>query len=95
MTAGRRGEAFVMARFDTHTVGSQVLALPKNLQYTPPKVTGNYIDQLVGKKLQQLRILPSGLCSDQEFIRRVTIDITGQLPTEEDFKAFRRRRRAG
>ncbi|MDM4016668.1 DUF1549 and DUF1553 domain-containing protein [Roseiconus lacunae] len=88
VTAGRRGEAFVMARFDTHTVGSQVLALPVGLEYEPPKVTGNYIDQLVGKKLQQLRILPSGLCSDEEFLRRVTIDITGLLPTEEQYERF-------
>ena len=36
VTAGARGEAFVMARFETHTVGSQVLVLPKGLQYTPP-----------------------------------------------------------
>jgi hypothetical protein len=88
VTAGRRGEAFVMARFDTHTVGSQVLALPTDLNYTPPEITGNYIDQLVGKKLQQLRILPSDLCSDEEFIRRVTIDITGLMPTEEEFRNF-------
>jgi hypothetical protein len=88
VTAGRRGEAFVMARFDTHTVGSQVLTLPEDLEYTPPKIEGNYIDQLVGKKLQQLRILPSELCSDEEFIRRATIDITGMLPTEEEFRSF-------
>ncbi len=88
VTAGRRGEAFVMARFDTHTVGSQVLALPKGLKYTPPKVTGDYIDQLVGKKLQQLRITPSGQCTDEEFIRRVTIDIIGQLPTEQEYQSF-------
>ncbi|MEM0925503.1 MAG: DUF1549 and DUF1553 domain-containing protein [Planctomycetota bacterium] len=88
VTAGRRGEAFVMARYDTHTVGSQVLALPATLEYTPPKVTGNYIDQLVGKKLQQLRIVPSGLCTDEEFIRRVTLDVTGLLPTEEEYQRF-------
>ncbi|XZE56898.1 DUF1549 domain-containing protein [Planctomycetaceae bacterium SH139] len=86
--AGSRGEAFVMARFDTHTVGSQVLTLPTGLEYTPPAITGNYVDQLVGKKLQQLRILPSGLCSDEEFLRRVTIDITGLLPTEEEYRQF-------
>ena len=89
VTAGRRGEAFVMARFDTHTVGSQVLVLPANLQYTPPEdVDGNYIDQLVGKKLRQLRLVPSGLCTDEEFLRRVTIDITGLLPTEEEYHQF-------
>lgn len=88
VTAGRRGEAFVMARFDTHTVGSQVLALPTELNYTPPEITGNYIDQMVGKKLQQLRIVPSGLCSDEEFLRRVTVDITGMLPTEQEYQQF-------
>ncbi|MEL6897621.1 MAG: DUF1549 and DUF1553 domain-containing protein, partial [Planctomycetota bacterium] len=88
VTAGNRGEAFVMARFDTHTVGSQVLALPKELQYVAPKVEGNYIDQLVGKKLQQLRLLPSGQCTDEEFLRRVTIDIVGALPNEEEVAAF-------
>ena len=88
VTAAARGEAFVMARFETKTVGSQVLVLPKDLQYTPPEITGGYIDQLVGAKLLKLRILPSEICSDEEFLRRVTIDITGLLPTEEETEAF-------
>jgi hypothetical protein len=88
VTARARGEAYVMARFDTHTVGSQVLVLPANLEYTPPAVTGNYIDELVGKKLQQIRITPSGLCSDEEFLRRATIDIIGLMPTEEEYQQF-------
>jgi hypothetical protein len=67
VTAAARGEAFVMARFETHTVGNQVLVLPK---------------------LKKVRILPSGVCTDEQFIRRVSIDITGTLPTEEDFLAF-------
>lgn len=88
VTAGARGEAFIMARFETKTEGRQVLVLPENLQYEAPEVTGNYIDELVGKKLNQLRILPSGLCTDEEFLRRVTIDITGMLPTEEEYHQF-------
>ena len=39
-------------------------------------------------KLHKLRIVPSNLCSDQEFLRRATIDITGTLPTEEEFLSF-------
>jgi hypothetical protein len=88
VTAAARGEAFVMGRFETKTVGSQVLVLPKDLQYTPPQIEGNYIDQLVGAKLMKLRILPSEICTDEEFLRRVTIDITGTLPTEEEYHAF-------
>lgn len=88
VTAAARGEAFVMGRFETKTVGSQVLVLPKDLKYTPPKITGNYIDELVGAKLLKLRILPSDICTDEEFLRRVTIDIAGVLPTEEEYTSF-------
>lgn len=89
VTAANRGEAFVMARFATHTVGSQVLALPKDLQYTPPNDPPvNYVDELVNAKLQKLRILPSELCSDEVFLRRVTIDISGLLPTEQEHAEF-------
>jgi hypothetical protein len=88
VVAGARGEAFVMARFETKTEGRQVLVLPKELKYETPEITGNYIDQLVGKKLNQLRILPSGFCTDEEFLRRITIDITGQLPSEEEYHQF-------
>jgi hypothetical protein len=88
ITAGARGEAFIMARFETHTVGNQVLVLPKDLMYAPPAITGNYVDELVGAKLNTIRILPSELCSDEEFLRRVTIDISGTLPTEEEYLAF-------
>ena len=89
VTAGNRGEAFVMARFATFTVGSQIIVIPENLDYQrpefPPK---NYIDELVAQKIHKLRILPSDLCTDEEFLRRATIDITGTLPTEEQFTAF-------
>ncbi len=88
ITSGVRGEAFVMARFDTHTVGSQVLALPSQLQYTPAPVTGNYVDGLVQAKLQKLRLPISELCTDDEFIRRATVDIVGLLPTEEETSSF-------
>lgn len=89
VTAHARGEAFIMARFETHTVGSQFIVLPKGLQYEDPKTTEfNYIDTLNHAKLRKLRIIPSGVCSDEEFLRRVFIDITGTIPTVEDHDLF-------
>jgi hypothetical protein len=89
VTAANRGEAFMMGRFDTVTVGVQVLVLPKGLQYTPPQTKPtNYIDALVNAKLEKLRILPSELCDDETFLRRVTIDLVGLLPTETEYQEF-------
>ena len=89
VTAGERGEAFIMARFDVHTVGSQYLTLPKGLQYEErPSQPVNYIDELVAAKLKKLRLHPSETCSDAEFLRRVSIDLVGLLPEYEEFTQF-------
>jgi hypothetical protein len=71
VTAGQRGEAFVMARFATFTVGSQVLVVPRDPSYAFPDVPEqNYIDMLVYAKLKKLRLTPSELCDDATFLRR-------------------------
>ena len=87
--AGRRGEAFVMARFDTHTVGSQVLALPEEPRSTRrQRLKETTSISWSARSFNNYAFLPSGLCTDEEFIRRVTIDITGQLPTEQEYESF-------
>lgn len=48
----------------------------------------NYIDREVFAKLRRLNIIPSDLCSDEEFIRRVTIDTIGSLPTSKEVRDF-------
>jgi hypothetical protein len=48
----------------------------------------NAIDDLVLKKLADLRIPPSPLCSDTEFIRRAYLDAAGVLPTPDEVKKF-------
>src|SRR5262249_19831698 len=40
------------------------------------------------QKLQRVKILPSGLCTDAEFIRRVYLDLTGLPPLPEQVVAF-------
>ena len=89
VTAGERGEAFLMARFETHTVGSHFIVLPKDFQFQWPNVPeNNYVDTLINNKLKKLRIVPSELCSDEEFLRRAYVDIIGVLPTVEEYNRF-------
>lgn len=48
----------------------------------------NFVDDLVLKKLEALRIPPSPLASDREFIRRAFLDTLGLLPTPAETEAF-------
>jgi hypothetical protein len=94
--AGQRGEAYVTARFDTHTVGAQIIVVPKGLKFTWPDIPeNNYVDQLVNAKLKKLRITPSDLCDDASFIRRAGLDITGTLPTPDEVRDFTQQMSSG
>lgn len=89
ITAHARGESFVMARFDTHTVGSHFITLPKGFKFdwsNPP--ANNYIDEHMNAKFLKLRMNPSEVCTDEEFLRRVSLDICGTLPTSKEFHEF-------
>lgn len=87
--AAERGEAFVTARFDAFTVGTEVVVIPRDLEFEFPEVPGShFIDRLIHDKLRKLRIAPSPLAGDAEFLRRVSLDITGSLPTAERVREF-------
>lgn len=89
VTAAKRGESFIMARFETHTVGTHFITLPKGLDFVWNGVSEvNYIDTLMHEKFKKLRIEPSEVCTDEEFLRRATLDIIGILPTVEEYNAF-------
>ncbi|MCA9137431.1 MAG: DUF1549 domain-containing protein [Planctomycetales bacterium] len=89
VTAANGGEAFIMARFETHTVGSHFIVLPKDVQFQWNGAEDlNYVDEHIHAKLRKLRINPSPICSDEEFLRRATLDIIGALPTPEEYERF-------
>jgi hypothetical protein len=90
VTTGQAGEAFVMARFGTHTVGSQTIVIAKGQDAKWPADVAEltWVDRFVHDKLRNLRITPSGIASDEVFLRRAYIDIVGMLPNPQDLKNF-------
>jgi hypothetical protein len=87
-TLGMSGEAAVMARYQGHVTAFRATvplgdSTPK---YEFPVQT--VVDQFTLKKWQALGLMPSELASDEQFIRRVSLDITGTLPTPEQVTKF-------
>ena len=54
----------------------------------PAISTATTIDDLVLAKLKTLGITPSEKSTDADFLRRLSLDVTGTLPTPEEVKAF-------
>ena len=87
-TLNLSGEAAIMARY-LGQVAVFRATVPLGMVVPPyawePKTL---VDPLTHKKWQQLGIVPSDLCSDEQFVRRVYLDITGTLPTPEQIRSF-------
>ncbi len=86
----RPGSTSIVVTYRGNVLPVRILVpmeLPVGFKY--PKVPENsLIDRLVFERLRQLNMVPSDLSSDEEFLRRVTIDTIGQLPTPEQVRAF-------
>ena len=84
------GEAFVMARFGAYTVGCNVIVHSKDDSFEWPAgiKESNYIDVAVHEKLRKLHIAPGTVCSDADFMRRVSIDLSGRVPTRAELASF-------
>src|SRR5262245_34279766 len=89
VTAVRRGEAAMMARYEGSYAATTLVVMGDRTGYAwAPVPEHNYIDTLVYEKMRQVKVLPSGLCTDAEFIRRVYLDLTGLPPSADDVRKF-------
>jgi hypothetical protein len=53
-----------------------------------PLPVANFIDTHIGAKLAGAGIVPAAVAKDEEFLRRVTVDLAGAIPTAADVEAF-------
>jgi hypothetical protein len=85
----RHGETAVRVAFQGE-VGVVLVAAPHERPVPPEKLArkNNFIDEHVFAKLAALRIEPSELSGDGEFLRRAFLDTIGVLPTPDEVRAF-------
>ncbi|MBA4187796.1 MAG: hypothetical protein C0467_07230 [Planctomycetaceae bacterium] len=96
LTAVRRGEAPILARYEGAYAATTLTVMGDRtgFKWTEPPAY-NRIDELAAAKWKRLQIQPSGVCTDEEFVRKVYIDLTGLPPTADDVRAFLADKRDG
>lgn len=84
-----KGEAAIQVRYQGHSLSIPLTAITERegFRWKNP-IQHNYIDTLIDSKLKRLKIIPSETCTDAEFIRRVSLDLTGQAPGPKETRAF-------
>lgn len=95
LEAQQKGKAKAKQPFETKKDGyapkSKNLPVAKSLtngQKIESAALTKLIDQEINKRLQAENVKSAGQCTDEEFIRRVYLDLVGVIPTGEKVKAF-------
>lgn len=90
LKAARPGDTAVIVSYRGNVLPVRVLVPfePKPGFRYPDVPENSFIDHEVFAKLRRLNIVPSGLSSDTEFLRRITIDTIGTLPSPQEVRDF-------
>jgi hypothetical protein len=85
-----RGDSHIVVSYDNAVVPVAVIRPVSELlgEHFPATPAGSEIDQFVLEKLSRVGILPSEVCDDATFIRRVSLDLSATLPTPERVRLF-------
>jgi hypothetical protein len=83
------GEASILVRFLDRITSIRLTHVERDPKFTfrAPRAA-NFIDEHVFAKQKELQLLPAGIARDEIFLRRVYLDVIGELPTPEEAIAF-------
>jgi len=85
----RRGETAMLARYEGAYAAATLIVMGDRSGFAWKDMpVNNYIDTLVYEKLRSVKVQPSDLCTDAEFVRRVHIDVTGLPPSPDEVRKF-------
>ncbi|MFN3191548.1 MAG: DUF1549 and DUF1553 domain-containing protein [Aureliella sp.] len=86
--AGSPGDTHVVVSYDKAVVPIPVLRPVGNAKPYATVAAETEVDRLVLKKLRKLGIEPSEKCSDEDFLRRASLDVNGTLPSVAEIEEF-------
>lgn len=89
VTAVRRGQTAILVRYEGNYAAASLIVMGDRSRFIwQPVEPYNWIDALVYEKLKEMKIQPSDVCTDTEFMRRLHLDLTGLPPEPQEVRAF-------
>lgn len=82
------GDAAIMAAYQDCNAIFSVLVPRPDVPTEQGSPALNELDRLVDAKLLKLNIVPSPICDDATYLRRIYLDLIGRLPTPAESRAF-------
>ena len=97
-TVDENGVVTITGKGDTHVIAfydNGVEPVPV-LQPVSEQIGDSYlkvatptkVDELIVAKIRKLGVVPSEICSDEAFLRRASLDLTGSLPLPNEIREF-------